>query len=1051
MAKRTASFPLAVLTLGLFLAAGSTLWAQPTELFISEYIEGSSNNKAIEIFNGTGAAVDLGAGSYNLQMYFNGNATAGLTINLTGSVANGDVWVVAHGSANATILAQADQTNSSGWFNGDDVVVLRKGTTVIDAIGQIGFDPGTEWGTGLVSTADNTLRRNVSVCAGDADGSNVFTPATEWDGYATDTFGGLGAHAVSCGEAPPSVTATTPATGASCVAVGSNISVTFSEAVNVTGTWFTISCTSGARTASVSGGPTAFTLDPATDFAAGDSCTVTIVAAQVSDQDLADPPDTMAANHAWTFTVPGGAVTPIHDIQGNGAGSPVVGATPTIRGIVTGVKNVSSSNRGFFVQQTNATVDADPATSEGILVYTASTLPTVSVGDLVEVLGTVSEFVPSSDPYQPPLTELTGPSVCVVSSGNPLPTAVALTAALPDPAGAYDQLERYEGMRVSVASLTVGGPTLGSLDEEDATSTSTGVFYGVVSGVARSFREPGIEHPDPLPTPVPRWDSNPEVLRVDTKSPVGGTALDVGTGAVVTNLVGPLDYTYRRYTIMVDPTTSPGVNGGPTLSAVTTPGVDDVTVASFNVARFFDTANDPDKSDTVLTATAFDNRLGKLSIAVRNYLRFPDVIGFEEVENLTTLQAIAARISGDALANAQADPLYVAYLEEGNDVGGIDVGFLVKTASVGSVPRVGGVVVTQYGLTDTWVDPNDGATKAYNDRPPLLLTGSVNFADGRTFPLTVIVNHLRSLNGVDDPTVLNPPDPTTEGDRVRQKRKLQAEFLANLIQARQIADPTARIVVLGDLNAYEFNDGYVDMVNTIAGTPTPDNETVVPGDGADLVDPDLTNLTLLSPAADRYSYVYDGMAQTLDHVLVNAEVLGTAIVRLEHARINADFADITRNNLTSPARTSDHDPAVAYLTLDVDGDGVADSADPCNDLLAPVFTVTYSSPVEIRGIVTDCSGIASLDLTAATNMILETAGNPGDTTWTWIVRLGGGDQPGVGTLVATDASAGAVTGTLPAALADDMAVPLLGGAGTAALVALVALAGVGMLRRSLLA
>ncbi len=127
------------------------------ELFFSEYIEGSSNNKALEIFNGTGAAVDLAAGGYNVQMFFNGSTSAGLTINLTGTVADGDVYVVAQSSANATILAQADQTNGAGWFNGDDAVVLRKGTSVVDAIGQIGSDPGSQWGTDLTSTADNTL------------------------------------------------------------------------------------------------------------------------------------------------------------------------------------------------------------------------------------------------------------------------------------------------------------------------------------------------------------------------------------------------------------------------------------------------------------------------------------------------------------------------------------------------------------------------------------------------------------------------------------------------------------------------------------------------------------------------------------------------------------------------------------------------------------------------------------------------------------------------------------------------------------------------------
>ena len=136
--------------------------AAPTDVFFSEYIEGSSNNKALEIFNGTGAPVDLATGGYTVQMYFNGSSSPGLTIALTGTVASGEVFVLAQSAAGPAILAQADQTTGGGWFNGDDAVVLRKGGaagTVIDAIGQIGVDPGTQWGSGLASTADNTLRR----------------------------------------------------------------------------------------------------------------------------------------------------------------------------------------------------------------------------------------------------------------------------------------------------------------------------------------------------------------------------------------------------------------------------------------------------------------------------------------------------------------------------------------------------------------------------------------------------------------------------------------------------------------------------------------------------------------------------------------------------------------------------------------------------------------------------------------------------------------------------------------------------------------------------
>ena len=174
--------------------------AAPTDLIISEVIEGSSNNKAIEIANPTALTVDLAA--YSVVMYFNGSATAGLTIPLTGTVAAGDVHVVAQASAVPAILAVADQTNGSGWFNGDDAIVLRHGLEPIDSFGQVGLDPGTEWGTGLVSTADNTLRRAAAVCEGDMITTDVFDPALEWVGYATDTFDGLGAHTAACADVP---------------------------------------------------------------------------------------------------------------------------------------------------------------------------------------------------------------------------------------------------------------------------------------------------------------------------------------------------------------------------------------------------------------------------------------------------------------------------------------------------------------------------------------------------------------------------------------------------------------------------------------------------------------------------------------------------------------------------------------------------------------------------------------------------------------------------------------------------------------------------------
>lgn len=184
-------------------SAGVVAFAVPAaaasgDLLISEYVEGSGFNKAIEFYNPSGAAVDLAADGYVLRIYFNGSATA-TTLALNGTVAAGDVFVFAQQTSDANpvnpaIIAASDQTTTASLWNGDDAVALVKNGVAVDVIGQIGVDPGSEWGAGLTATADNTIRRNASILVGDADGSNAFDPAVEWTGYASNTFDGLGSH-----------------------------------------------------------------------------------------------------------------------------------------------------------------------------------------------------------------------------------------------------------------------------------------------------------------------------------------------------------------------------------------------------------------------------------------------------------------------------------------------------------------------------------------------------------------------------------------------------------------------------------------------------------------------------------------------------------------------------------------------------------------------------------------------------------------------------------------------------------------------------------------
>jgi uncharacterized protein len=604
----------------------------------------------------------------------------------------------------------------------------------------------------------------------------------------------------------------------------------------------------------------------------------------------------------------------VYAIQGSGNASPFVGTTVTTTGIVTGVRT-----NGFFIQ--DAAGDGNAATSDGVFVFTSSAPPpAAAVGNGVQVTGTVAEFIPAADPLSPPLTELTFATTVQLTTGNPLPAPVLITAADTPPTGSIQQLERLEGMRVSVPTLDVVAPTLGFVNEPNATATSTGVFVGVIPALARPFREPGIRADDPPPPgspvtipPVPRFDGNPERIRVDSDAKVGAAPVDVATGATVTGLVGPLDYAFRTYTVLPDPpavSPPPVATGGMAAVPVADPTTLEFTVASFNVERFFDTVDEPGIGEPVLTPVAFANRLNKASLAIRNFLKFPDVLGVAEMENLTTLQALAAKISADAVAASQPDPQYQAFLTEGNDIGGIDVGYLVKAAPVGpGVPRVAVNAVVQENALEQFVNP-DLTTELLNDRPPLRLDAVVNHPNGASFPLTVIVNHLRSLNGIDD----NSPGTNgwqTVGHRVRAKRRAQAESLANLVQARQVASPSERILVVGDFNAFEFNDGLVDSMGTIIGTPTPAPEVVLAS--PDLVNPDLVNL-LPGPPAERYSYSFDGNAQTLDHVLVNSALLSATVSsRSEHARIGADFPEVARNNPNTAVRLSDHDPVVAFF------------------------------------------------------------------------------------------------------------------------------------------
>ncbi len=187
-----------ILTAALLLALAGTAAAQSTCLYFSEYIEGTGYNKALEIYNATEADVDLS--QVSVELYPNGAATPSATVSFGGTLHNGDVFVIGHSMANAAITGQADvlYNGSVVNFNGDDTVVLKLGGSIVDVIGQVGFDPGTAWGVNPCTTLDHTLVRGVDVCCGDTVPNDAFIPTASWVCSAVDTFGFLGLHASNC-------------------------------------------------------------------------------------------------------------------------------------------------------------------------------------------------------------------------------------------------------------------------------------------------------------------------------------------------------------------------------------------------------------------------------------------------------------------------------------------------------------------------------------------------------------------------------------------------------------------------------------------------------------------------------------------------------------------------------------------------------------------------------------------------------------------------------------------------------------------------------------
>jgi len=566
----------------------------------------------------------------------------------------------------------------------------------------------------------------------------------------------------------------------------------------------------------------------------------------------------------------------IFEIQGAGMQSPFEGSyVRTLNNVVTAI-----DTNGFFIQTPEARSDLNEDTSDGIFVFTGNNVP-VTVGDLVDVEGQVIEYFG--------FTEFSGGVLTsVISSGNTLPAVVIFDETTPSPLQPQpeNEMERFEGMMVSFDGIV------------SAASDRFG-DASVVAGSQRAFRETGIAYPGETGLPV--WDANPEIFEIDMNA-LGGDNDQLFAGQAI-SATGPLGFSFGDYQVWP---TNVTVGSMPDLQTkVRSREAGEFTVGALNLYRLFDSIDTPDIDDEVVDPEEYAIRLSKISRFILNIMDAPEILAVSEVESLEVLETLAAEITlNDASVN------YTAYLEEGNDVGGIDVGFLVRSSIVMDE-------VIQFGKNE--ILDFDGSL--LNDRPPLLFKGRET-ANGSNFPVQVIVVHNRSLSGVDD---------SRRGERVRAKRLAQAQFVAQIVQDIQTENPDVNLVVTGDFNAYQFTDGYVDAVGQIAGTSVEsDNLLWEPSP----VSPSLTNQVNHVAAEEQYSFVFAGSAQVLDHTLTSSN-LEYLVSGFEFARGNADVPASFVDDETNTMRASDHDGLVLYIKKDSDNDSITDDLDVCSDTSIP--------------------------------------------------------------------------------------------------------------------
>ncbi|MEU6093271.1 endonuclease/exonuclease/phosphatase family protein [Streptomyces sp. NPDC047079] len=576
---------------------------------------------------------------------------------------------------------------------------------------------------------------------------------------------------------------------------------------------------------------------------------------------------------ALALPAPASAATvTIAALQGSKRISPYNSQDVTVSGIVTAIRSTGSS-RGFWIQ--DPVGDGNPATSEAVFAYTGSSTPSTKVGNKVTVKARVSEYYPGgSSAGGQSVTELSQPQIqSTASTGNPLPAPVVLNAAsIPAayaPSGslegftlapssyALDLYESLEGMRVQVDNARVVGAS-NQYNELFVTAKST-------------------ENPTPRGGTVYGSYNSQNTGRVKVMSLTGALpTADVGD-VLGGSTVGPLDYdNFGGYTVQA---TTLGTLTDNNLAHETTraQASGELAVATYNVQN--------------LDPTDPQSKFDRLAAGIVTNLSSPDIVALEEVQDnngATNDSVVAADQTYTKLINAitaAGGPTY-AYRQinpvddqDGGEPGGnIRVGFLYNPARVGFTDRPGGTSTNAVSVV------NNGGTAALSYSPGRInptnsawsssrkpLVGEFTFQGKTVF---VIANHFTSKGG-DQPLDARVQPPTRSSETQRAQQATQVNTFAKQLLAVQ---PSARVVVLGDLNDFEFS-----------GTLS----TLTSGTG-------LTDLPTTLPAGERYTYVYQGNSQVLDHILTSPSL---ASPDYDIVHVNAEFAD----------QASDHDPQVVRL------------------------------------------------------------------------------------------------------------------------------------------